>query len=177
MPLGALAQVLFCSGQIRLFLEALDQPRITLESIPEFQVSKASSRSRGLDAKGDQRFRVRLHNTQSLANDSPKALLGLDKLISGDHGDRRLRVNFRDDGASETDGVQSVSALGLAQKLASGKAFELMEDEIMMPLASTDEAPVRFDQTFKTLKGQREWAFPLDKRYELLGEFFTAHGP
>jgi hypothetical protein len=31
-----------------------------------------------------------------------------------------------------------------------------VEDEITMPLASTDEAPLRFDQTFKALKGQRQ---------------------
>jgi hypothetical protein len=81
--------------------------------------------------------------------------LGLDKLIGGDHGDRCVRIHFRDDCATETNGAQSVSALGLAQKLASGKAFELVEDEMTMPLGSTDEAPLRFDQTFKALEGQR----------------------
>lgn len=117
---------------------------------------------------------MRLHNAHGLAEDGLKAFLGLDQVIGGHHGDRCLRVHFPDDCATETDGVQRVSSLGLTQKLASGK---VVEDEIAMPLSGTDEAPLRFHQTFQALKGQPQEAFPLYQRCKLLGKFCSAHGP
>jgi hypothetical protein len=120
---------------------------------------------------------VRLHNAHCFAEDSLKAIFGLDKLIGGHHGNRCLRIHFRDDSATQTNGVQSVPTLGFAQKLASVKVFKFVEDEMTMPFAGTDDAPLRFDQAFKTLKGKLQQAFPFDKRHELLGKLGSAHGP
>ncbi len=93
-------------------------------------IAQASVAFGGHDAKGDQCQRVVVHYLERQFQRCAKAVLWLDDVVGGDHGDDGILVELADDGRAEAHGIGGVAALGLAQQILPRKIGQVVKDSL-----------------------------------------------